>query len=358
MPIQPIHVPARSRNTGSMALTSPPTEDVTIHGPLPTRSRANGNRLDTRISRFIGADFTDESCAAVGLRPQLVRPSCAKNMMRRSPSHDSLGNKIPSALDHVHEIAIRGRQLAVFLDYDGTLTPIVNRPEQAVLADSTRRVLRTLAAQVPVAILSGRDLEDVRRHVNIDGIVYAGSHGFDVAGPRGLRKQVATAFLSILDAAEKELGEKLAGVSGAVLERKRLSIAVHYRQADKSGAIKVEQTVNEAAGRHRELRMIAGKKVYELQPNIDWHKGKALIWLLDTLGLKQSKALSLYIGDDLTDEDAFRTLRQLGIGIVVSEQPRSTAAHYALKSPAEVERFLREISADLLASADSQPGST
>jgi trehalose-phosphatase len=279
-------------------------------------------------------------------------------MMRRSPSHDSSGNKIPSALDHVHEIAIRGRQLAVFLDYDGTLTPIVSGPEQAVLADSTRRVLRTLAAQVPVAILSGRDLDDIQRRVGIDGIVYGGSHGFDIAGPRGLRKQVATEFLSILDATEKQLGEKLVGVSGAVLERKRFSIAVHYRQADKSGPIKVEQAVNDAAARHRKLRMIAGKKVYELQPNIDWHKGKALIWLLDTLGLKQSKALSLYIGDDVTDEDAFRALRQIGIGIVVSEHPRSTAALYALKSPTEVDRFLHEISADLLASADSQSGST
>ncbi len=278
--------------------------------------------------------------------------------MRRSPSHDSSGNKIPSALDHVHEIAIRGRQLAVFLDYDGTLRPIVSRPEQAVLADSTRRVLRKLAAQVPVAILSGRDLDDIQRRVGIDGIVYAGSHGFDIAGPRGLHKQMATEFLPTLDAAERELHERLAGVSGALLERKRFSIAAHYRNVDDSDVFKVEQAVNEAAARHRELRMIAGKKVYDLQPNIDWHKGKALIWLLDTLGLKQSEALSLYIGDDLTDEDAFRALRQLGIGIVVSEQPRSTAARYALKSPAEVERFLREISADLLASADSQPEST
>ena len=291
----------------------------------------------------MGADFTDESCAAVGLRPQLVRPSCAKNMMRRSPSHDSLGNKIPSALDHVHEIAIRGRQLAVFLDYDGTLTPIVNRPEEAVLADSMRQAVRTLANRVPVAILSGRDLEDIRRRVGIDGIVYAGSHGFDIAGPRGLHKQMATEFLSILDAAEKQLRERLAGVSGAFLERKRFSIAAHYRNVDDSDVFKVEQAVNEAAARCRELRVTVGKKVYELQPNIDWDKGKALIWLLDKLGLNQSKALSLYIGDDLTDENAFRALRQLGISIVVSEQPRSSAAHYALKSPAEVERFLHEL---------------
>src|SRR5438093_7045575 len=124
---------------------------------------------------------------------------------------------ISSALQHVQEIAGRSGRLAVFLDYDGTLTPIVSQPGQAVLSDSTRQVVRALAAHVPVAVLSGRDLDDVRRCVDIDGIVYAGSHGFDIAGPRDLRKQVAAEFLPIIDAAEKELGEKLAGIPGVLL---------------------------------------------------------------------------------------------------------------------------------------------
>src|SRR5437762_2513967 len=140
---------------------------------------------------------------------------------------------IPSALDSVYEIiAARRKPLALFLDYDGTLTPIVERPERAELADSTRQVVRTLAKQLPVAVLSGRDLDDVRRRVDIDGIVYAGSHGFDIAGPRGLRKQVAAEFLPVVDLAERELGEMLAGIPGAMLERKRFSIAAHYRQAN------------------------------------------------------------------------------------------------------------------------------
>jgi trehalose 6-phosphate phosphatase len=261
---------------------------------------------------------------------------------------------VPSALDHLQDIALRrGRQLAVFLDYDGTLTPIVSQPAHAVLSDSTREAVRTLAAQMPVAILSGRDLDDIRRRVGINEIIYAGSHGFDIAGPRGLRKQVGTEFLPILDAAEKELSEKLAGMSGALLERKRFSIAVHYRQADESGATKVERAVNETAASHRELRIIAGKKVYELQPNIDWNKGRAMVWLLETLGLEQPEVLPFYIGDDLTDEDAFCALEQRGVGIVVGKQSRSTAARYRLKDPAELERFLRELAARLSASADS-----
>src|SRR6266436_355957 len=95
---------------------------------------------------------------------------------------------IPSALEHVQDIAGGNRQLAVFLDYDGTLTPIVSHPEKALLSDSTRQTLQALAMQAPVAILSGRDLDDVRQRVKIGAIVYAGSHGFDIAGPRSAQR--------------------------------------------------------------------------------------------------------------------------------------------------------------------------
>jgi len=250
---------------------------------------------------------------------------------------------IPSALGRVQEIAARGDQLAVFLDYDGTLTPIVSRPDQAVLTDSTRAILRALAAKMPVAILSGRDLEDVRKRVAIDAMVYAGSHGFDIAGPRGLRRQEATKFLPALDAAEKELQEKLAGIAGALIERKCFSIAAHYRNVNESDFPELERAVSDVAARHRQLRTMEGKKVYELLPNTDWDKGKAVLWLLDNLGLELGKVRPIYIGDDRTDEDAFRALGQRGAGILVSEQPRPTAASYSLKDPSEVERFLREL---------------
>lgn len=275
-------------------------------------------------------------------------------MTKASRNPNSPTAEIPSALNRLREIApTRGRRLAVFLDYDGTLTPIVSHPAHAVLSDSTRQAVQTLAARMPVAILSGRDLDDIRRRVDIDGIVYAGSHGFDIAGPGEVRKQVAAEFLPILDAAEKELGEKLADITGVLLDRKRFSVAAHYRQANESGVIKVTRAVNEAIARHRELRMITGKKVYELQPDIDWNKGRAVAWLLETLGLEEPEVLPLYIGDDRTDEDAFRVLQQRGVGIIVTEELRPTAARYALKGPAEVERFLRELVACLPAGADS-----
>jgi trehalose 6-phosphate phosphatase len=254
---------------------------------------------------------------------------------------------IPSALKHVQEIARRSDRPAIFLDYDGTLTPIVSHPENALLSDSMRQALRALILQAPVAILSGRDLDDVRQRVNIGAIVYAGSHGFDIAGPRGLRKEMATEFLPKLDMVEKELGTQLVGIAGADVERKRFSIAAHYRNVNESDLPKVERAVSEVAARHRDLRKLDGKKVYELLPDIDWDKGKAVQWLLENLGLDCANGRPIYVGDDRTDEDAFRALGQRGVGILVSEQPRPTAASYSLKDPAEVERFLRELVATL-----------
>jgi trehalose 6-phosphate phosphatase len=254
---------------------------------------------------------------------------------------------IPSALEHVQDIAGGNRQLAVFLDYDGTLTPIVSHPEKALLSDSMRQALQSLVMRAPVAILSGRDLDDVRQRVNIGAIVYAGSHGFDIAGPRGLRKEMATEFLPRLDMIEKELANQLAGIAGARVERKRFSIAAHYRNVNKSDIPKVELAVSEVAARHRALRKMDGKKVYELLPDIDWDKGKAVLWLLENQGLERAKVRPIYIGDDRTDEDAFRGLGQCGVGILVSEQPQPTAASYSLKDPTEVERFLRELVATL-----------
>ena len=254
---------------------------------------------------------------------------------------------IPSALEHVQEIARRGDRLAVFLDYDGTLTPIVSHPEAAWLSESMRETLRSLVGRVPVAILSGRDLDDVRGRVHVDGIVYAGSHGFDIMGAGGLRRELGGEYLPVLDAAETELREALDEIPGAQLERKHFSVAAHYRNVNENEASKVALAVDAVAAKHRELRRINGKKVYELLPDIDWNKGKAVLWLLETLELERGSALPIFIGDDRTDEEAFRALEKRGVGILVSEQPQVTAASYSLNNPEEVERFLQKIT-DLL----------
>jgi len=264
-----------------------------------------------------------------------------------------LKTMLSSALDLTDEIITDagGKHLALFLDYDGTLTPIVSHPEDAWLSESMRQTLRSLATRVPVAILSGRDLDDVRGRVLVDAIVYAGSHGFDIAGAGGLRRELGGAYLPALDTAEAELREALDEIPGAQLERKHFSVAAHYRNVNENDAFKVALAVNAVGGRHRELRRMDGKKVYELLPDIDWNKGKAMLWLLETLGLQGRNALPIYIGDDRTDEDAFRALEKRGFAILVSEQPQVTAASYWLRNPEEVERFLQKITDRLRAAA-------
>jgi alpha,alpha-trehalase len=253
---------------------------------------------------------------------------------------------LPSFLEH--PALLEGRRPAVFLDYDGTLTPIVQRPEEAVLPESTRASLIRLAARRPVAILSGRDLDDVRSMVGIEGLTYAGSHGFDIVTAGGHRELRGTEFSPALDAAESELRHAFAdGPPGAWVERKRLAIAVHYRQVDPSLVPDVERRVDAVRAGHPDLRRTGGKMVFELRPSIEWDKGKALLSLIDLLALGEADVVPVYVGDDETDEDAFRAVLGRGIGIVVGEADaeRSTAATYRVGTPEEVRQLLDGLAA-------------
>jgi alpha,alpha-trehalase len=256
-------------------------------------------------------------------------------------------NTLPSALDAIETIEeqIEGKKVAVFLDYDGTLTPIVNAPEQAVLSDSMRHVISELAKRCTVAVVSGRDLQDVRDKVGIDPLFYAGSHGFDIGGPEDwhLELQKGKDFLPALDEAEGRLREALQNIEGTHVERKRFSIAVHYRMVKPEDASKVGKKVNQVAETFTSLRKSTGKKIYELQPKIDWDKGKALHWVLRALDLDTPEVIPFYIGDDTTDEDAFRVVRDRGFAIVVMDETRATEAAYVLRDPDEVESFLHTL---------------
>jgi trehalose-phosphatase len=235
--------------------------------------------------------------------------------------------------------AAGSRGLALFLDYDGTLTPIVERPEDAVLAEATRGVLRRVAGRYPVAIVSGRDLEDVRKRVGLEDVHYAGCHGFEIAGPRGNRVHgAAAAAAPQLGAAAAQVAHELRGLPGVQLERKRFTLAVHYRRAREADVPAVREAVERAHARHPALRVTEGKKVFELQPDVDWDKGRAVLWLIETLQLQD--ALPVYIGDDVTDEDAFRALAGRGVGIAVQDATQPTAAAYTLRDPDEVRALL------------------
>jgi trehalose 6-phosphate phosphatase len=257
---------------------------------------------------------------------------------------------LPSALDRVDELARRlaGRRPAVFLDYDGTLTPIVERPELAVLSESMRSIVRDLAQRCPVAVVSGRDRVDVERLVGIDGLVFAGSHGFDIRVPGGRRiaRQEGENFAPLLETIKARLHREVDSIAGTLVEPKKASVAVHYRQVAEAERPRIAAVVEAILADHPTLRVTPGKMVYEIQPKLDWNKGHAVLWLLEALGLTAPDVLPLYFGDDVTDEDAFEALAGRGIGIYVGGAPgeaaedRPTAAGYRLETPEETGRLL------------------
>ncbi|MEE4379251.1 MAG: trehalose-phosphatase [Candidatus Competibacteraceae bacterium] len=254
---------------------------------------------------------------------------------------------LPSAMGKFADFTqqLKGKHLALFLDYDGTLTPIVERPEWAVMAESMRDTIRTLSELCTVAIISGRDLRDVQKLVQMEELFFAGSHGFDIEGPAGkkVENQQDLNFIPLLDGAEKRLREHLTGIEGSLVERKKFSIAVHYRLVSDEQIAAVEKVVDDLIAAEPKIKKTYGKKVFDLQPNIDWNKGKAVHWLLKALGLDRPDVLPVFMGDDVTDEDAFKALRTEGVGIVVMEEPRPSAAHYYLRDPAEVEHFFARL---------------
>lgn len=257
-------------------------------------------------------------------------------------------DQLPHALhDHAEfDRRLAGRRPAVFLDYDGVLTPIVDRPEDARMSANMRRVVHELGQRCSVCVVSGRDRAVVQDLMGVEDLIVAGSHGFDIWHPdRGtLRHEAASGFEQLVAEVTDELTQEVGALPGVQVEPKRASVAVHYRRADEPARQRVAELVERLlAERADELKQTPGKMVYELQPKLDWHKGRAVLYLLDVLGLTEPDVVPLYLGDDVTDEDAFRALHGRGVGIFVGELAvleRDTEAEFTLRSVDEVERLL------------------
>lgn len=245
------------------------------------------------------------------------------------------------------EEGVAGRSLVVFLDFDGTLSPIVDDPAAASLPDATRQAIEDLQQQAPVVIVSGRDADDVRDRVAVDGLVYAGSHGFDVIWPDGQRTERGREHVERLRRAARRLETELADVPGAEIEPKRFAVAVHHRRTPADQVPRIEAAVDRLVTSDGALRRSGGKQVLELRPDLDWDKGHTVLWLLTELGLDGTDVLPVYLGDDLTDEDAFEALTARGPSLCVvvrgEDDERATSARYAISDVAEAAALLRAL---------------
>jgi len=263
--------------------------------------------------------------------------------------HSSTIEDLPSALSDDLARRLTDVRPAVFLDYDGTLTPIVDRPEDAKISPRMRDVVSSLATRCPVCVVSGRDRPVVQELMGINNLVVAGSHGFDIWSPESgtIEHEAASGFEDLLAAVTARLEEELGPIEGTVVEPKRASVAAHYRLVAPAQRPEVQQVVERVLAEHPEdLKVTPGKMVYEVQPRLDWDKGRAVLHLIGVLGLDGDDDVPIYIGDDMTDEHAFEALSGRGIGIFVGDAQdpevanRTTAADFRLGSIEEVEQFL------------------
>lgn len=272
----------------------------------------------------------------------------------------------PSALSSFELIAerARGKRVALFLDYDGTLSPIVDEPDCAFMSNAMRAAVHDASVLLPTAIISGRSRDKVFQFVGLTDLYYAGSHGMDILGPvrasgssdshpnciRSTDKQgkevnlfqPASEFIPMIEKVFDSLVESTSEINGAKVENNKFCVSVHYRNVDEENWPYVAQLVHDTLKEYPRLRLTHGRKVLEIRPVIEWNKGKAVEFLLESLELADfDDVLPIYIGDDRTDEDAFEVLRGRGLGILVSSVPKETKASYSLKDPSEVMEFLK-----------------
>jgi trehalose 6-phosphate phosphatase len=246
-------------------------------------------------------------------------------------------------LDHLDDLGPRlraARRLALFLDFDGTLVAFRNDPGRAALSPSLRRILLAISADENriVAIVSGRERADLQARIGIPGLIYAGNHGLEISGPGFIFiEPTVVGYRESLQKLAEALVPRLKNIEGAWVEDKGLTLSVHWRQAPAERAEEVRHIVHGALeNTSHPFLLTTGDKVYDIRPRVYWHKGSAVHWIRERLGMQD--ALTVYLGDDATDEDAFAALPD-DITVKVGEASE-TAAVYHLSGPVDVERFL------------------
>jgi trehalose-phosphatase len=243
--------------------------------------------------------------------------------------------------NHLSEIegGLKGRPVGLFLDFDGTLAPIVETPDQALLSNETRSRLLSLKEETRLVIISGRSLDNLKKLVRIPDIIYVGNHGAEISDGDAVRithhsPDQQERLLEFLE----RLKENMGSIAGILIEEKGITASIHFRNvAEKDMGPTFDLFWKTAEDFKDNFRITMGKKVFEIRPLKAWDKGDAAALVLKGF---PPETLAIYIGDDRTDEDAFRIFRGQGISISVGQNPN---ADYYLKTQKEVNLFLEHL---------------
>ncbi|MFH0855958.1 MAG: trehalose-phosphatase [Candidatus Omnitrophota bacterium] len=247
---------------------------------------------------------------------------------------------------------LKNKLLFIFLDFDGTLAPIVRTPDKAAMPEETREALKSLSKKptCKIAIISGRSLENIKgKFTGLRNIIYSGNHGLEIEGPQiKFSPLVPSGYLMAIKSIRGVLQKKIGAIKGALLEDKGLSLGLHYRLVDDKQVARVKAIFHEAVRRYlagKRIKIKEGKKVWEVRPPLEWDKGKVVLWLLSKQKFAKyaREVLAVYIGDDLTDEDAFKALKRTGITVFVGRPAKASGAQYYLNDTGEVARLLKTI---------------
>lgn len=246
------------------------------------------------------------------------------------------------------EKRLRKKDLFIFLDYDGTLVPIKESPapEKSLLPEGVKKVLARLKDNGNyVAIVSGRSLKDLKKMAGIEGLIYSGNHGLELEGPKiSFVNPISAKARTLIRELKYRLIDELSGIKGAFIEDKGLTLSLHYRLVKGCDIPGLVTLFNSVVRRHvndGRIRIGKGKKIFEIRPPVKWDKGKMVLWLLARyrFAAGEKEIFPVYIGDDTTDEDGFKVLRNRGLTVFVGKPKRSFAEYY-LKDTKEVHRFL------------------
>lgn len=239
----------------------------------------------------------------------------------------------------------KSRRVFLFFDYDGTLTPIVSTPEKARISPAVRGSIRKLQKDPKfiVAIISGRSLKNVKKMVGVKDLIYAGNHGLEIEEiGRKVLKPKCPSIKSLLNSIRLSLKKELKYIKGVIVEDKGCTLSVHFRLVSprKKGLVKgIFGRIVKPHALLKKIRISGGKMVLEVRPGIGWDKGRTIQYLLR----RHKGALPIYLGDDVTDRDAFRAIKGRGISVFVGQPKRIIKADYFLKNAKDVEKFITRL---------------